>query len=232
MKKPASRQLEQLANKMFVNSAFDKLSKLEFMQYKWIAIEVIAELLIEYNKENPIVSNLTIKSIKRHLLGSNRFTADVNTINNNGYHYRTRRNKKRKKTASGCNTQSSYQFIMITGRGELPPTTNTDWYSSVITALHPSWLPISSATLALANELDSQATAPGTTPVDSVDDKKNDYETAAKRGPGMSLSLIERVVKRYKKQQKCHRNIFDSESKFLNDVVDRMWNQSSACHEP
>ena len=46
----------------------------------------------------------------------------------------------------------------------------------------------------------------------------------------LSLGLIERVVKRYKREQKCHRNILDSETKFLDDVVDRMWKQSSTCH--
>ena len=59
----------------------------------------------------------------------------------------------------------------------------------------------------------------------------DDYTTALK-GPEMSLSLIERVVKKYKKRQKCHRNILDSESKFLNDVVNNMWKQTSLCHDP
>ena len=82
------------------------------------------------------------------------------------------------------------------------------------------------AYLALQKELEHRRESESTTTSDDDDD----YTTALK-GSEMSLSLIEQVVKKYKKRQKCHRNILDSETKFLNDVVDNMWEQTSVLHE-
>ena len=48
--------------------------------------------------------------------------------------------------------------------------------------------------------------------------------------PEMSQHLVERLVKVYKSKRKCHRNIFDSEHKFLSSVVDWI-KRSSAIEE-
>ena len=47
--------------------------------------------------------------------------------------------------------------------------------------------------------------------------------------PEMSIQLVERLVRVYKSPRKTHRNILDSEQKFLTTVVD--WIKSGAVDE-
>ena len=44
----------------------------------------------------------------------------------------------------------------------------------------------------------------------------------------MSIQLVERLVKVYKTPHKCHRNILDSEKKFLKSVVNWIKNGEAA----
>ena len=134
------RRFEQQARSRIVNTCFDRVAEIEELKNKWICVKVWLQILRQFFTDNnhDDLLRLDDRCLKKFLLGSHRFARNNNVCPSPaGYYFRDR--KKRKTMGSTTQTQS-IQVIMVTDKGQLPPISNTPWYSVIITEVPPSFL--------------------------------------------------------------------------------------------
>ena len=126
-----NRRYEQQARSRLVNAYFDSVAQESHIKDKWISCNLFYEFIRRKAGNDELIFSLSSEKIKMMLLRSGRFAENnIAQASLMGYYYRQ---LKKRKMVDDKSQTVLHQAFLVTGKGQLPPVSNTPWYTTVIT---------------------------------------------------------------------------------------------------